>query len=53
MVLIIAAWVSITTGALFAAMKATVGLRVSEEEEINGLDTEEHGIQGYALDPVS
>jgi Amt family ammonium transporter len=53
MVLIIATWVAITTGILFAAMKATVGLRVSEEEEINGLDMEEHGLQGYALDPVS
>ena len=32
---------------LFAAIKATVGLRVSEEEEIHGLDIHEHGMWGY------
>jgi len=50
MVLIIGVWVTITTGALFAAMKATIGLRVSREEEIEGLDYLEHGIEGYAHD---
>ncbi len=33
--------------ALFATIKATVGLRVSEEEEIRGLDIHEHGMWGY------
>jgi Amt family ammonium transporter len=28
-------------------LKATVGLRVSEEEEIEGLDIGEHGISAY------
>jgi ammonium transporter, Amt family len=32
---------------LFQSIKATVGLRVSEEEEINGLDIHEHGMWGY------
>ena len=50
MILIIAAWVTITTGALFATIKATIGLRVSAEEEIEGLDVIEHGLQGYAAD---
>ena len=50
MLLIIAAWVTLTTGALFAAIKATIGLRVSAEEEIEGLDVIEHGLQGYAAD---
>ncbi|MGI9644148.1 MAG: ammonium transporter [Ilumatobacteraceae bacterium] len=50
MVLIIAAWVSITSAALFAAIKATVGLRVSQEEEIEGLDVIEHGLPGYTAD---
>ncbi|MDE0804464.1 MAG: ammonium transporter [Acidimicrobiales bacterium] len=36
--------------ALFTAIKLTVGLRVTEEEEIAGLDIEEHGHLGYALD---
>ena len=31
----------------FAAIKATIGLRVSEEEEIAGLDIVEHGMYGY------
>ncbi|MDZ7674664.1 MAG: ammonium transporter [Acidimicrobiales bacterium] len=35
---------------LFTAIKYTVGLRVTEEEEIAGLDVEEHGHLGYAPD---
>lgn len=50
MLLIIAAWVSITTGALFFAIKSTIGLRVSAEEEIEGLDVIEHGLAGYSGD---
>ena len=33
---------------LFLALKHTVGLRVSEEEEILGLDIGEHGMESYA-----
>lgn len=50
MAVIIIAWVAITTAGLFAALKATVGLRVSAEEEIEGLDVIEHGLQGYSGD---
>ncbi len=32
---------------LFKTIKATVGLRVSAEEEIQGLDINEHGMWGY------
>lgn len=53
MVLIIGAWVTVTTGLLFAAIKFTIGLRVTEEEEIEGLDVLEHGLQGYAPDTVT
>ncbi len=35
---------------LFQAIKATMGLRVTEEEELAGLDVEEHGHMGYAPD---
>lgn len=38
---------------LFSAIKYTVGLRVTEEEEINGLDIEEHGHVGYAPDVLA
>ena len=50
MIAIIGAWVAVTTGILFAILKATVGLRVSAEEEIEGLDVGEHGLQAYAPD---
>ena len=46
----IAAFVLISTTILFAVMKATIGLRVSEEEEIVGLDIFEHGSLGYGKD---
>ena len=49
-VLIVAAWVLVTTGVLFAVLKATLGLRVSEQEEIEGLDVHEHGAPGYGPD---
>jgi Amt family ammonium transporter len=35
--------------ALFLVIKATMGLRVSEEEEIEGLDFGEHGMHAYDL----
>ena len=50
MLLIIAAWVSITTTAVFYGLKHTVGLRVTREEEIEGLDVPEHGLSGYVGD---
>ena len=53
MLLIILAWVAVTTGALFFAIKSTIGLRVSAEEEIEGLDVLEHGLQGYSGDTVN
>lgn len=52
MVLIIAAFVAVTTGILFFVMKKTIGLRVSAEEEREGLDVLEHGLSGYAADVV-
>lgn len=51
MVLIIAAWVSATSGIMFYVLKKTIGLRVSREEELEGLDFLEHGLEGYAADP--
>jgi Amt family ammonium transporter len=34
--------------ALWALLKATVGIRVTKDEEIEGLDIGEHGIEAYA-----
>jgi len=43
-------FVGITAGVLFQVLKRTVGLRVSPEEEIEGLDIAEHGSPGYNAD---
>jgi Amt family ammonium transporter len=34
---------------LFAILKKTIGIRVSEEEELEGLDLSEHGMHAYDL----
>lgn len=52
MVVIVIAWVGVTSFILFGALKATMGLRVSEEEEVTGLDVAEHGSSGYGLEAV-
>jgi len=37
-----------TSALLFLALKHTLGVRVSKEEELGGLDLEEHGMEAYA-----
>jgi Amt family ammonium transporter len=34
---------------IFGVLKATMGIRVSEEEEIEGLDFGEHGMHAYDI----
>ena len=51
-VVIVAAWVLGTSAILFKVLKSTVGLRVSAEEELAGLDVAEHGSPGYGPEPV-
>ncbi len=43
-VLSVAVWVVITMTIVFQILKHTIGLRVSEEEEIMGLDIKEHNL---------
>lgn len=44
-------FVTVAAGLLFLAIKSAIGLRVSPEEELAGLDVEEHGAPGYGHDP--
>jgi len=48
-VLAYAAFTVTCAAAIFLAVKATLGLRVSEEEELEGLDLGEHGMHAYDL----
>ncbi|MCH5260313.1 MAG: ammonium transporter [Lachnospiraceae bacterium] len=53
----VAAWTAVTITIVFFAIKAIVGLRASEEEEIIGLDATEHGLasaySGFSIMDVS
>ena len=53
----VAAWTVVTITLAFLLIKATLGLRVSEEEEIIGLDATEHGLpsaySGFAITDMS
>ena len=40
-------WVFPTAFIMFKAIQKTIGLRVSEEEELDGLDIGEHGMEAY------
>ncbi|MFH1857198.1 MAG: ammonium transporter [Candidatus Omnitrophota bacterium] len=41
-------WVFCSAGIIFYILKKTVGLRVSDEEQLKGLDIGEHGMEAYA-----
>ena len=51
----VAAWTAVTITITFLVIKAIVGLRVSREEEVTGLDETEHGLPsayaGFAMLP--
>ncbi len=49
-VVAVAIWSVATATILFKAIKATIGLRVTREEEIRGLDIEEHGLESSYAD---
>ena len=49
-VVTVMAWVVVTTTILFKAIDATLGLRVTEEEEVVGLDKLEHGLTSAYAD---
>ena len=51
----VAAWTAVTITIAFLLIKALIGLRVTREEEITGLDATEHGLTsayaGFAMQP--
>ncbi|SHN57752.1 ammonium transporter, Amt family [Butyrivibrio hungatei DSM 14810] len=55
--IVVAAWTAVTITITFFVIKKVIGLRVSEEEEILGLDSTEHGLasaySGFAIMDVS
>lgn len=50
--LCIAAWTAVTMFLVFFALKKTIGLRVTAEEEIEGLDSTEHDLESAYPDFV-
>ena len=53
----VAAWVLVTMTIIFTIIKKTIGLRVSEKEELDGLDIHEHGLTsayaGFAINDAT
>ncbi len=53
----VAGWTAVCISVTFFAIKATIGLRVTEEEEIVGLDATEHGLPsayaGFSIMDIS
>ncbi|MFS4456183.1 ammonium transporter [Maribacter sp. 2304DJ31-5] len=47
-VLIVGVFCIVTSGIILGVLKATLGLRVSKQEELEGLDIHEHGMDAYA-----
>lgn len=56
-VVAVAAWAGLTMFVVFSIIKAIFGLRVTEEEEIEGLDVMEHGLAsayaGFSIADIS
>lgn len=49
---VVAAWALAAGFALFFFLKFTMGVRASREEELEGLDVPEHGIEAYASEAL-
>jgi Amt family ammonium transporter len=52
-ILAVAGWCLVAGGILFTAIRALNGLRVTREEETQGLDLHEHGTRAYPGDAVA
>ena len=49
---VVVAWTAVTSAAIFAAIKLTMGLRVPPEDERDGVDYAEHTQIAYPMDEV-
>ena len=49
-VVVVVAWTGLASFAIFGVLKATMGLRVSEADEIAGLDASEFAQPGYVIE---
>ncbi len=45
----IGAFILITTGIMFYILKKSMGIRVSRDEELDGLDKHEHAMLAYVM----
>ena len=48
--IVLVAWVGITMLLTFWLIKRSIGLRASREEELQGLDVPEHGIEAFPVE---
>jgi Amt family ammonium transporter len=46
-IVVIALWTALASGALWFVLRATMGIRVGEEEEYEGVDLSECGMEAY------
>ena len=44
-------WAFVTTAGILLALKYTIGLRVDEQQEEEGLDISQHGEEAYDVRP--
>ncbi len=47
---VVLAWSLVTGFALFLMLKTTMGIRASTDEEMEGMDQSQHGLEAYAAD---
>jgi ammonium transporter, Amt family len=52
-ILAVVGWSLLMGFLVFGLLKATMGIRVTKEEELKGLDISEHGVQAYPVDPTA
>jgi Amt family ammonium transporter len=51
--LAISAWAFLFSFIVFGAIKSTIGVRVTEEDELIGLDVSEHGQPAYTQPSIT